>query len=81
MRGYKAIYDWAKDLGSKARSRFGCRYHNGQYIVPGEYVIRDVLIRVNPKDLDCALQRWNELYAVSDEILAIDGKAMCNVID
>ncbi len=81
MRGYKAIYDWAKDLGNKVRSRFGCRDNNGQYIVPGEYVIRDVLIRVNPKDLDCSLQRWNELYAVSDETLAIDDKTMCNAID
>ncbi|KJU85188.1 transposase tnpA [Candidatus Magnetobacterium bavaricum] len=81
MRGYRAIYNWAKDLGNKARSRFGCRYNKGQYMVPSEYVIRDVLIRVTPNDLDFALQRWNELYAVSDKTLAIDGKTMCNAID
>ena len=81
MRGYRAISDWAKSLGTKARRRFGCRYENGRYVVPSEYVIRDVLIRVNPVHLDRALQRWNEVYAEQDESLAIDGKTMCNAID
>ena len=81
MRGYKAISDWAKSLGTKARSSFGCRYVNGSYVVPSEYIIRNVLIRVNPDHLDQALQRWNELYAEQDESLAIDGKTMCNAID
>jgi hypothetical protein len=49
--------------------------------VPSEYVIRDVLIRVQPADLDRALRRWNELYAGEDESLAIDGKTMCNALD
>ena len=81
MRGYRAISDWAKSLGKKARQRFGCRFENGRYIVPSEYIIRDILIRVDPKPLDRALQRWNEIYAQKDESLAIDGKTMCNAID
>jgi hypothetical protein len=81
MRGYRAIADWAKSLGKKARQRFGCRYANDRYIVPSEYIIRDVLIRVDPTHLDRALQRWNEIYAEQDESLAIDGKTMCNAID
>ena len=81
MRGYRAIHDWAKSLGQKARRRFRCRYVNGQYLVPSEYVIRDLLIRIEPKYLDKALQRWNEIYAEQDESLAIDGKTMCNAID
>jgi hypothetical protein len=81
MRGYKAISDWAKSLGQKARERFGCRYENGRYLVPSEYVIRNVLIRVDPVHLDRALQRWNQIYAQQDETLAIDGKTMCNAID
>ena len=81
MRGYRAIADWAKSLGKKARQRFGCRYANGRYTVPSEYIIRDVLIRVEPVHLDRALQRWNETYAEEDESLAIDGKTMCNAID
>jgi hypothetical protein len=81
MRGYRAIADWAKSLGKKARQRFGCRYANGRYIVPSEYIIRAVLVRVDPVHLDRALQRWNETYAQEDESLAIDGKTMCNAID
>ncbi len=50
-------------------------------MVPSEYVIRDVLVRVDPSLLDRALQKWNETYAGQDESLAIDGKTMCNAID
>ena len=39
------------------------------------------LMRVDPQDLDRALQRWNEAYAEEDKSLAIDGKTMCNAID
>jgi hypothetical protein len=81
MRGYKAISDWAKSLGPKARERFGCRRENGCRVVPSEYVIRDVLVRVDPVALDHALQRWNEVHGEADESLAIDGKTMCNAID
>jgi hypothetical protein len=81
MRGYKAIHDWTQGLGQKARERFGCRYENGRYVIPSLYVIRDVLVRVEPAPLDRALQRWNETYAQQDETLAIDGKTMCNAID
>jgi len=81
MRGYQAISDWAQGLGQKARQRFCCRFENGRHIVPSEYIIRDVLIRVDPVHLDRALQRWNEVYGQQDESLAIDGKTMCNAID
>jgi len=81
MRGYRAISDWANSLGSKARERFRCRRENGRYVVPSEYVIRDLLIRVDPGHLDHALQRWNEAYGQQDKSLSIDGKTMCNAID
>src|SRR5271157_1429786 len=81
MRGYRAISDWAQSLGQKSRERFGCRRQGGRYVVPSEYIIRDVLIRVAPAHLDRALQRWNEVHARQDETLAIDGKTMCNALD
>lgn len=81
MRGYKAIWDWADSLGQKARGRFGCRFEKGKFIVPSESIIRDILIRVDPVELDKALQGWNEVYGEEDESLAIDGKVMCNAID
>jgi len=81
MRGYRAISDWANSLGPKARERFGCRYENGRYVVPSEYVIRDLLIRVDPAHLDRVLQDWSKIYGEEDKSLAIDGKTMCNAID
>jgi len=81
MRGYKAISDWAESLGAKARQRFRCRREKNGYVVPSEFVLRDVLIRIDPEHLDRALQRWNDMYAKEDQSLAIDGKTMCNAID
>ncbi len=81
QRGYKAIAEWAGDLGQKARARFRCRWRNRRYTVPSESIIRNVLIRVDPEHLDRALQRWNALHNETDESLAIDGKTMCNAID
>ncbi len=81
MRGYKAISDWVNSLSPLARERFGCLCHNGKYVVPSESTIRNVLIRVEPAELDRALQLWNAQYGASDESLAIDGKTMCNSID
>ena len=81
MRGYKAMADWAQSLGQKSRERFGCRREQGQYVVPSESILRNVLIRVTPADLDRALQCWNERYGAGDESLAIDGKTMCNALD
>jgi hypothetical protein len=82
MRGYKAIAGWARSLGPKARERFGCRRDNqGRRLVPSEYVIRDVLVRTDPVQVDRALQRWNEVYGETDESLAIDGKTMRNALD
>jgi len=81
MRGFRAISDWAQSLGQKSRERFGCRRQQGRYVVPSEYILRDVLIRVAPAHLDRALRGWNEVYARQDETLAIDGKTMCNALD
>jgi hypothetical protein len=81
MRGYKAIADWAQSLGPKARERLHCRRVGGRYVVPSESIIRDVMIRVGPTDLDRSLQRWNAAFGQDDSRLAIDGKTMCNALD
>ena len=81
MRGYKAIADWAQSLGPKARERFHCRRVNGRYLVPSESIIRDVMIRVAPTDLNRSVQRWNQAHGQQDSTLAIDGKTMCNALD
>lgn len=81
MQGYSAMAGWANDLGTKARERFGCRIDNGTRLIPSESTIREVLTRVDPDELNCALQRWNADYGQQDERLAVDGKTMCNAID
>ena len=81
MRGYRGMSDWTKSLGQRARARFGCRIEKGQRVVPSEGTIRDVLIRVDPVELDRALTRWNEVYGEKDTTLAIDGTTMCNALD
>ncbi len=70
-RGYKAISDWAQALSPRARARFRCRYRDRKYWVPSESILRDVLIRVSPEEVDQALQGWNALYGAVDESLAI----------
>lgn len=81
MCGYNAIAGWAQDLKPKARERFRCRREKGIYRVPSEFIIRDVLIRVDPTALDQACQQWNKAYAQDDPSLAVDGKTMCNAHD
>jgi hypothetical protein len=60
-------------LGPKGRERFRCRYVKGSFQVPSESIFRDVLIRVNPEQLDLALQHWHAAHRQEDESLAIDG--------
>lgn len=81
MRGYKAISDWAQALSPTARARFGCYFSHRKNSVPSESTIRNILIRINPAELDRALQQWNAQYGAIDESLAIDGKTMRNAID
>ena len=79
--GYKAIAEWAQSLHEKARERFNCYYKQGQYHVPSVFVIRDLLTRIDPQELNDAITQWNRLYAQDDESLAIDGKTLRNAID
>ncbi|MDD5269240.1 MAG: hypothetical protein PHO08_19335 [Methylococcales bacterium] len=74
------IWDLAKALGPKGRERFRCCYAKGNFQVPSESIIRDVLIRVDPEQLDQALQQWHKAHGKEDESLAIDGKTMKNAI-
>jgi Druantia protein DruA/DDE_Tnp_1-associated len=81
MRSYEAIFDWADSLTQKSREHFRCRYEKGRYSIPSLSIIRDVLVRVDPHELEAAFIAWNKTYAQEDESLAIDGKVMCNAVD
>ena len=79
-RGYKAMAEWAADLSPRARERFRCRRRGGDYAVPSQFVIRDVLVRVDPDQLDRALQRFHADHGADDDAIAIDGKSMRNAV-
>ncbi len=81
MRSYESIAEWADDLSQNARQQFRCRYVKGRYIVPSLSIFRNLLVRVDPTELEEAFRRWNAVYAQDDNSLAIDGKVMCNAID
>ena len=79
-RGHKAMAEWAADLSPRARERFRCRHRGGRYEVPSEYVIRDVLVRVDPDQLDRAPRRFDAARGRAAAAIAIDGKTMRNAI-
>ncbi len=81
MRSYESISDWAESLTQNAREYFSCHYTKGRYEVPSLSILRDVLVRVDPGELEAAFRCWNKVYAKDDSSLAIDGKVMCNAID
>ena len=73
-RGYRAMAEWAEDLSPRARERFRCRHRNRRYEVPSEFVIRDVLVRVGPDQLDRALQRFQADGGDADDAEPAAGK-------
>lgn len=81
MRSYESISDWAESLTQKSREHFRCRYDKGRYVVPSLSIFRDLLVRVDPSELEWAFTAWNNVYAQDDSSLAIDGKVMCNARD
>lgn len=81
MRGWKAISEWVDDLGEKALARFGVRRRDGVRVPPSLSTIRNVLIRVDPAQLDEALRRWHAVHGGGDEALAIDGKTLRGALD
>lgn len=80
-RGYTHIAEWAKNLSPDARRRFVCRRSRGVFEVPSCHVFFEVFRRIDPQQLERALQGWNAQFAVLDKSLALDGKTMCNAID
>ena len=81
MRGWKAMSEWVDDLGEKALARFGVRLRDGVRRPPSMSTIRNVVIRVDPDQLDEALRKWQEAHGSGDAALAIDGKTLRGAID
>jgi len=45
-------------------------------MVPGEWVIRDCLIRIEPGVMQRALDAWNQAWGKPQSALVIDGKVV-----
>jgi hypothetical protein len=70
-RGHKAMGAWANQLTQSARAGLRCRCERSHYRVPSATIIRDVLRRVDRRELQRALDGWNERFAVSDASLML----------
>jgi len=58
-------------LGPKGPAAFSLSLREGQLSDTSESIIRNVLIRVDPEQLDLALQQWHKAHGQDDESLAI----------
>ena len=57
------------------------RLRDGVRRPPSMSTIRNVVIRVDPDQLDEALRKWQEAHGSGDAALAIDGKTLRGAID
>jgi hypothetical protein len=76
-RDCKAVSAWAQQLPQSARQGLRCRCVRNDYLVPTEPIIRDVLARVDRKELELALQGWNNHFARSDVSLTLHARSVC----
>ena len=82
MRGCRAIWEWAGDPVPAALRCLRVRFRNGRHELPGEWVIRDVLVRVDPEQPAAALRAWQEAHGGGrGTALAVDGKTMRGAVD
>ncbi len=75
-RGFVDMEEWAEALDQKGRERFRCRYRGRRYHVPCARTIRNVLVCIDPDELDAALARFNADYGLADSTCAIDGETL-----
>lgn len=76
-RDCKAVSAWAQQLPQSVRQGLRCRCVRNDYLVPSEPIIRDVLARVDRKELELALQGWNNRFAAGDASLTLHARSVC----
>jgi predicted transposase YbfD/YdcC len=77
--GHRGIASFAGKLTQKQRRRLRCRRnkHSGEYDVPKEHCIREVLYKLDAEGLENAVSRWMEgLDETELRCIAIDGKTL-----
>ncbi|MDE2724208.1 MAG: DUF4338 domain-containing protein [Gemmatimonadota bacterium] len=77
MRGYKGIWIWCDELSQANRRHFRCFLSRGKRRVPSITVIRNVLMEVDPEQLQ---RRINDFcarhFGTEREAIAVDGKTL-----
>jgi hypothetical protein len=68
---------WAERLSQRTRQGLRCRCERNRYLVPSESIIRDVLIRLDLRHLEAALQGWNAQFGAEDPSLILQSTTLC----
>lgn len=76
-RGYKGIWVWCDELSQANRRHFRCYLSKGERRVPSITVIRNVMMKTDPKRLQCCINDFcSTHFGTPDEAVAIDGKTL-----
>jgi hypothetical protein len=76
-RSYQSMSAWADQLTQSARQGIRCRCERNHYRVPNVTVIREVLSRIDRRQLQRALEGWNARFGLDDESLMLHARALC----
>ncbi|MDE0308378.1 MAG: DUF4338 domain-containing protein [Acidiferrobacterales bacterium] len=78
-RGYKGIWIWCDGLSQANRRHFRCFYARGERHVPSITVIRNVIMKVDPEQLQKQINNFcSKHFGTNDkEAVAVDGKTLC----
>ena len=78
MRGYKGVWIWCDELSQVNRRHFRCRISRGKCHVPSITVIRNVMMKLNPDELQRCINDFCAKHFGTPELaVAIDGKVLC----
>jgi hypothetical protein len=69
--------EWAERLSQSARQSLRCRCQRNHYLVPSITIIREVLHRIDRKELQQALDRWNDRFGAADSTLILHARDLC----
>ena len=81
-RGWTEMHEWIRSLSPAMLDRFRCRKIDGAHECPSICCIRNIMIKVDPDQLDRATARFCREHGwEQDEGIAVDGKTICDAVD
>jgi hypothetical protein len=76
-RSCQSMSAWAERLTQSARQGIRCRCERNHYRVPNVKIIREVLSRIDRRQLQHALESWNAQFGVDDASLILHAGELC----